>query len=73
MNYALVLHGKSGTRPQRVMTQPNAFCLASRPAGITLIMDVRNGKQWSRPPVELATVVSENMHVTFVATQRFCT
>ena len=75
--YFMENHGDT-TTGYGVMTQPNAFCFwQADPAGITLIMDVRNGGssfELGDRQLTLATVVSEKYaHVTsFVATQRFC-
>lgn len=75
--YFMENHGDT-TTGYGVMIQPNAFCFwQADPAGITLIMDVRNGGssvELGNRQLTLATVVSEKYaHVTsFVATQRFC-
>lgn len=61
-----------------VMTQPNAFCFWQiDPAGITLIMDVRNGGsgvQLGDRQLPVATVVTKRYERTtaFAATQHFC-
>lgn len=61
-----------------VMTRPNAFCFwQADPAGITLIMDIRNGgsgTQLGDRQLALATIVSATYKqmTAFAATQHFC-
>lgn len=78
MPWYFFVNSMNQTTGYGVMTNPNAFCFwQADPAGLTLIIDVRNGGsgvELGERRLDLATVISQTYQgcSSFVAAQQFC-